>query len=35
MVLHILEDLAAHRFEITTFQLEPAAPLLQIEGVAR
>ena len=32
-VLHILSDLAARRFDIahTTFQLEEAAPLLQIE----
>jgi cobalt-zinc-cadmium efflux system protein len=36
-VLHILSDLAQQRFAIahTTFQLEHAAPLLQIDGVAR
>ena len=36
-VLHILSDLTQQRFAIahTTFQLEHAAPLLQIDGVAR
>ena len=36
-VLHILSNLAQQRFAIahTTFQLEHAAPLLQIDGVAR
>jgi cobalt-zinc-cadmium efflux system protein len=35
-VLHILSDLAAQRFQVvhTTFQLEPAERLLQIDGVA-
>jgi cobalt-zinc-cadmium efflux system protein len=36
-VLHILSDLAQQRFAIahTTFQLEHAEPLLQIDGIAR
>ena len=36
-VLEQLRELAAHRFRVshTTFQLEVAPPLLQIEGVAR
>ncbi len=36
-VLHILSDLAQQRFAIahTTYQLEHAAPLLQIDGVSR
>lgn len=36
-VLARLQDLAARRFDVshTTFQLEPRAPLLQIEGVVR
>jgi len=36
-VLHTLQDLAERRFGVhhATFQLEPAPPLLQIEGVAR